>query len=131
MRRRIFDAGARFEQDLPLSGQQELMTFCTRPLRPDVPGLKRSSSGVSAARGASPIARVEVVEEAVAGGITPLVAAAVVVLIAVVGIMVLDRIVTKQTTSRAADFTYASRNCRWKGKPTGQFSAGRDPLPDR
>jgi hypothetical protein len=84
--------------------------------------------------GRAPLPEVEVVEEA--GGrrwIAPLVAAAVVVLIAVVGIMVLDRIVTKQTTRserRPISHTQAPQLPLERSKPTGPvLREVEDPLP--
>ena len=139
MRRRMFDTlEQRFGQDFAAerTGKNLYDVLHAAICDSDVPGLEEEFKRrfLPLLEGRAPLPEVEVVEEA--GGrrwIAPLLAAAVVVLIAVVGIMVLDRIVTKQTTRserRPISHTQAPQLPLERSKPTGPvLREVEDPLP--
>jgi hypothetical protein len=141
MRRRMFDTlEQRFRQDFASdrTGKNLYDVLHAAVRDADVPGLETEFERrfLPLLEGRAPLLEIEAVENAGRGKwIAPLVAVAVVVLIAVVGIVVLDWIKTQQTTRverRSIPQTQAPQLPLERPKPTGPvIREVEDPPPDR
>jgi hypothetical protein len=141
MQRRMFDTlEQQFRQDFAAerTGKNLYDVLHAAVCDADVPGLEKEFKRrfLPLLERRAPLPEVEAVEKV--GGqrwIAPLVAVAVVMLVAVVGIIALDRIVTKQTTKaerRSIPHTQAPQLPSERPKPTGPvIREVEDPPPDQ